>query len=208
MSDEQIETGKGNVCVPSSACSVRPAFDDNVTEDSMNAVTESPYDTNADGKKRSFQSESIDEGKKRARRMMGVLLGTLNRFKDELKQPTDAIKRKEQVESKVAERIRIATEEADELARLAREDRQRRIAAAQAQAELERQEMQKSLESSWLQHRQSLIGFLKTTIAKRPVYYAPKQLLKHQLDSLNHCLSPDDEGQQHAHVTMVLNKAI
>jgi DNA-binding transcriptional regulator GbsR (MarR family) len=79
--------------------------------------------------------------------MMGVLLGTLNKFKDEISQPNESLKKREEIDNKLAEKRRLEKEESEKIRALEREKRKERNGAMALRRKQEQEELLSELVS-------------------------------------------------------------
>lgn len=126
------------------------------------------------------RQDSLEEQKKdkkgnaRNRRMFGLLLGTLQKFKDEAKESQDKEDQRKQIEHKLEEK---AQEEKDEIIKERRQLFQER---RQTQAKLRRIEQKIEIVETSQEcqaERLKLVNFIRTK-AKPHIFYLPRTLLE------------------------------
>jgi len=119
---------------------------------------------------------SGEETKKRSRNMFTMLVGTLQSFKNDISNKSEADQRREELEQKIQTKVK---EEAENF-----KEEQRRILLEQKEKEqvlrdeIKQQQEQKELQLlnlKWDNHRSELSAFLKTE-AKPAIYYRPAKL--------------------------------
>jgi len=119
---------------------------------------------------------SGEETKKRSKNMFTMLVGTLQAFKNEISNKSEADQRREELEQKIQTKVK---EEAENF-----KEEQRRVLQEQKEKEqavrdeIKQQQEQKELELlnlKWDSHRNQLSAFLKTE-AKPAIYYRPAKL--------------------------------
>jgi hypothetical protein len=111
--------------------------------------------------------------KQRNKKMLGVILGTLNKFQKDMSSKNDATERREQLEQKVEAKVQ---EEQDKL----REQNERQLKeltqkAEQLNSEIMRRKEEKEfqlLHKQWKSNRLLLSGYIKTK-SKPSIYYLP-----------------------------------
>ena len=136
-----------------------------------------------------------DQEFKRGKRMLGLVMGTLKRCKTELGQPSEALRKREEADLRVMEKLR---QEKEELQRYKEERELLKCAERKALIEREQAILEKELalvEEAKESRRLLLTQFLKTTPVKsnlKPVYYLPKILT----DAQQAFLSSDDSTEK------------
>jgi len=123
------------------------------------------------GEKQKESSHRGGNDKTRNRKMFGVVLGTLNRFKSDINQKTEALIRREKLEKEVDTKVRqdqeaLQTKITDELKQEKEKVQQKR---EELKKKLEEKE-QELMNMSWSTHRKHLSHFEKTT-TKPCIYY-------------------------------------
>jgi len=109
----------------------------------------------------------------RNRKMFGVLVGTLNKFKTDISQKSDALMRREKLEKEVDQKVQQDKEVITQ--QLAEELKEKKEKAQEKKEELRKQFEEKSQELmnlKWNTQRAHLSHFMKTE-AKPCIYYRP-----------------------------------
>ncbi len=114
------------------------------------------------------------EEQKRGKRMMGVLLGTLSKFKEESSDPV--LQKQRQIQTKLAERLQ---GERTILLETIERERQERIEQAELEREKWDEQCRTEIEETARQRRINLANFLVTSTAP-PLFYLPAVLTEEQ----------------------------
>ncbi|KAI8140593.1 pinin/SDK/memA/ protein conserved region-domain-containing protein [Fennellomyces sp. T-0311] len=112
------------------------------------------------------------DNKRRGQRMFGVLLGTLNKFKDDSKNKSEAEKKREEIDSKLHEKL---ANEKKELAEKIQADRERRERETSVLRKREQRLIEEKSDATCVQQKEHLANYIKTT-ASPQLYYRPKKL--------------------------------
>ncbi|KAJ3047909.1 hypothetical protein HK097_011047 [Rhizophlyctis rosea] len=112
-----------------------------------------------------------EEGKNRSRRLFGSLLGTLNKFKETTTQKTDAEKKREEIDRKLAEKLQQEKQELSEkVQREIKEKRERR----ESQRLEDEIRIATFAAETLRSHNKLMANYLKTT-TQPSIYYLPKK---------------------------------
>ena len=136
-----------------------------------------------------------DKEFKRGKRMLGLVMGTLKRCKTELGQPSEALRKREEADLRVMEKLR---QEKEELQRYKEERELLKCAERKALIEKEQAMLEKEhtlVEEAKENRRLMLTQFLRTTPVKsnlKPIYYLPKILT----DAQQAFLSSEDSTER------------
>ncbi|KAI9495469.1 pinin/SDK/memA/ protein conserved region-domain-containing protein [Zychaea mexicana] len=112
------------------------------------------------------------DSRRRGQRMFGVLLGTLNKFKDDSKNTSEAEKKRQEIESKTHEKL---ANEKKELAEKLEADKQRREREAALLRKREERLVEEKRDSTCVKQKEYLANYVKTK-AHPALYYRPKKL--------------------------------
>lgn len=127
-------------------------------------------------KRPSSSTGTDEESRKRGRRMMGVLLGTLNQFRQETAADQPALQRQKQIQERLAEKMQ--EERALLAAAVAREQEERRATLEQAKLQWEL-EQAAELEANKSERRRIFATYLQTK-GELPLFYLPAILTDQQ----------------------------
>jgi flagellar biosynthesis GTPase FlhF len=122
-----------------------------------------------------------DQEKKRGRRMMGVLLGTLSKFRTEADPAAD---KQRQIQTKLAEKLQ---EERAVLAATVERERQEKIERRKEMRAAWASKVNEELEQQKILHKKLFSGFLKTEAkdGAASLYYLPAKLTDDQQDLID-----------------------
>ena len=127
-------------------------------------------------KRPSSSTGTDEESRKRGRRMMGVLRGTLNQFRQETVAEQPALQRQKKIQERLAEKLQ--EERVLLAAAVAREQEERRATLEQAKLQWE-QEQTAELEANKRGRRKVFANFLQTK-GELPLFYLPAILTDQQ----------------------------
>ncbi|RIB05922.1 pinin/SDK/memA/ protein conserved region-domain-containing protein [Gigaspora rosea] len=127
---------------------------------------------NNDETKRPRLDMNNKEVKKRSRKMFGVLLDTLTKFKNESQNKTEAEIKREQIERKLQEKLKKEHEELQENIRREEQERRERIVREKREAEEKRTNEAKIC---WATQKKNLANFLRTS-TQPSLYYLPAKM--------------------------------
>ncbi|CAO3657959.1 unnamed protein product [Umbelopsis vinacea] len=99
------------------------------------------------------------DGQRRGKRMFGVLMGTLNKFKNDTSKKTSAEKQREEIETKLQEKLE---RERSELASKAKKDKEEHIERIQEKKRQSKKEITQKVDLTNAKHRVYLSAFIKT----------------------------------------------
>ncbi|KAI9259447.1 pinin/SDK/memA/ protein conserved region-domain-containing protein [Phascolomyces articulosus] len=165
---------KSSIVVPSqttnSSARKRSIDQDNTSKPSNDDATTSSEAGTQECKKPRLAMNA--DSKRRGQRMFGVLLGTLNKFKDDTKHKTDAEKKREEIDSKLHEKL---VNEKKELEETMQADKERRDREATLLKKREERVVEEKREATYIQQKESLANYIKTKTEPR-LLYRPKNL--------------------------------
>ncbi|KAI9312153.1 pinin/SDK/memA/ protein conserved region-domain-containing protein [Dichotomocladium elegans] len=125
--------------------------------DSEASVTKATEESTAEVKKPRVEMNA--DSKRRGQRLFGVLIGTLNKFKDESKNQSEAEKKRHEIDTKLHEKL--ATEK-KELAEKIQADRERRDQEMELTKRRELRLAEEKRDATNVQQNENLAKFLKT----------------------------------------------
>ncbi|KAG0165275.1 hypothetical protein DFQ28_008965 [Apophysomyces sp. BC1034] len=112
------------------------------------------------------------DGKKRGQRLFGVLLGTLNKFKDDSQQMSEADKKRQEIQNKLQEKLDV---EKKELAEAIKADREKKEEQNIALKRKRQREAEEKRDTVIVQQQEYLANFIKTETTPA-LYYRPSKL--------------------------------
>ncbi|CAG8556210.1 4940_t:CDS:2 [Cetraspora pellucida] len=127
---------------------------------------------NNDETKRPRLDMNNKEVKKRSRKMFGVLLDTLTKFKNESQNKTEAEIKREQIERKLQEKLKKEHEELVENIKKEEQERKERIVRERREAEEKRTN---EARVCWATQKKNLANFLRTN-TQPSLYYLPAKM--------------------------------
>ncbi|KAJ3090992.1 hypothetical protein HK102_001991 [Quaeritorhiza haematococci] len=138
------------------------------------------------------------ESKKRGQRLFGVLMGHLNKFKEQSTQKSEAEIRREQLEARLQEKLRKEKEELAEKVKRDHEERRERLLTQRQEEDAKRQA---DMKQTWKTQRSQLSHFIRTT-SKPCIYYLPAKHNDRTLQLLAdskrlHAMEDQEENQEH-----------
>lgn len=108
-----------------------------------------------------------EESRKRGKRMLGMLLGTLDKFKKETESQSEADLKRQLVDQKLNEK---RIQDKEEQARITEKERQERMERFELQRKEEQARMEKEMQEV-IERNAELLGNFKKTQAKPQIYY-------------------------------------
>ncbi|KAF7727819.1 hypothetical protein EC973_007050 [Apophysomyces ossiformis] len=112
------------------------------------------------------------DGKKRGQRLFGVLLGTLNKFKDDSQQMSEAEKKRQEIQNKLQEKLDVEKRELAETIKAERERKEEQNIALKRRRQREAEEKRDAIR---VQQQEHLASFFKTE-STPALYYRPNKL--------------------------------
>ncbi|KAI8973749.1 pinin/SDK/memA/ protein conserved region-domain-containing protein [Mycotypha africana] len=110
--------------------------------------------------------------KQRNKRLFGTLLGTLNKFKDDVAKTSDIDKNRQAINEKLQEKL---DQERKELAEKLKARREEKLRLEEMKAQRERKLLEEKRELAEIIQKEKLANFLKTT-TEPALYYLPQKL--------------------------------
>ncbi|KAK3088328.1 hypothetical protein FSP39_017661 [Pinctada imbricata] len=123
-------------------------------------------------RRESIEAQSDKKGTARNKRMFGLLLGTLRKFKDEAKESEEKAKQRKQIEKKLEEKFK---EEKEEIIKERRQLFQERKQKQKRIHKLEQKMELVQMHDQWVEETNKLVNFIQTK-AKPPIFYLPKTM--------------------------------
>ncbi|KAK9766182.1 hypothetical protein K7432_004919 [Basidiobolus ranarum] len=149
------------------------------TADQNTAETKAPNTEDSHETKRPRLVED-KEVKRRGQRMFGMLLGTLNKIKDQSKHKSEAEIKREKLEQKLQEKLKKEKEELAEKVKVEQESRKEKILA---QRKVDERKRKGELRENLKNQKNKLAGFLKTKTTPA-LYYLPAKPSGRHMDTI------------------------
>ncbi|KAJ2960769.1 hypothetical protein NQZ79_g3927 [Umbelopsis isabellina] len=126
---------------------------------------------NEDGPQKRPRLEMTQDGQRRGKRMFGVLMGTLNKFKTDTSTKSSAEKQRAEIDNKLKEKLE---RERRELAESIARDKEEHIERQQEKKRRSKEEIAQKLAFANAKHRVHLSRYIKTTIEPQLLYRPAK----------------------------------
>ncbi|KAG2217888.1 hypothetical protein INT45_008064 [Circinella minor] len=169
---------KSSIVVPSQIAnsSAQKRSVDQEDNNNGNALNEPTVETGTSGSQESKKPrlEMNADSRGRGQRMFGVLLGTLNKFKDDSKQKSDAERKRAEIDSKLHEKL---ANEKKELSEKLHADKQRRDRETTLLKKREERMIEEKRDATCVKQKEYLANYIKTKTEPR-LCYRPKKLTK------------------------------
>ncbi|KAH8555389.1 pinin/SDK/memA/ protein conserved region-domain-containing protein [Umbelopsis sp. PMI_123] len=120
------------------------------------------------------------DGQRRGKRMFGVLMGTLNKFKTETSNKSTAEKQREEIDNKLKEKLE---RERSELADKVKKDKEEHFKRIKEQKRQSERAITHKMELANAKHRVHLSNFIKT-MAEPQLLYRPAKLSDEQMEQV------------------------
>ncbi|KAG2176294.1 hypothetical protein INT43_005528 [Umbelopsis isabellina] len=135
---------------------------------------------NTDGPQKRPRLEMTQDGQRRGKRMFGVLMGTLNKFKTDTSTKSSAEKQRAEIDNKLKEKLE---RERKELAESIAKDKEEHIERQQEKKRRSKEEIAQKLALANAKHRLHLSRYIKTAIEPQ-LLYRPAKLSEAQAAQL------------------------
>ncbi|KAG2187421.1 hypothetical protein INT44_005109 [Umbelopsis vinacea] len=121
------------------------------------------------------------DGQRRGKRMFGVLMGTLNKFKTDTSNKTTAEKHREEIETKLKEKLE---RERSELAVKVKKDKEEHFERIQERKRQSQREITQKMELTNAKHKVHLSNFIKTRTEPQ-LLFRPAKLSEEQTEQID-----------------------